>query len=97
MRAQTVGRVGGSRAGDPFAFEVAYVQQFRSHCPNLQYSNSFAVNKPVTASPEFLSILVPAEETDLIPPALRKISHTICLYLSTRDLNPSANLRLSYG
>lgn len=39
-------------------FEVVYVQQFRSHCSNLQGSNSFTVNKHITASLEFLSIVV---------------------------------------
>jgi len=82
---------------DTFVFEVAYIQQLRIHCANLQYNSSSTVNKHITTSPEFLTILASAEETDLIPPALRKISHAVCLYLSTRDLNPSANLRLSYG
>lgn len=35
-----------------------------------KYSNSFAVHKRITARPEFLRILVSAEATDLIPPAL---------------------------
>lgn len=98
MCAQTIGHVGGQHARDTFAFEVAYIQQLRSHSPNLQCSNSFTVNKHVTAVlREFSSIPVSDEETDLIPPALRKILHTICLCLSMRDLNLSANLRLSHG
>lgn len=83
--------VGDYSAGDAFTFEVVFIQQFSSHCPNLQYSCSLTENKHITASPEFLTIVVSAE---LILPALRKISRTICLYLLTRDLNPSANLSL---
>lgn len=84
--------VGDYSAGDAFRFEVVFIQHFSSHCPNLQYSNSLTENKH--NSPEFLPILVSA---DLILPALRKISHSICLYLLTRDLNPSANLSLLWA
>lgn len=83
--------VGDYGAGDAFRFEVVFMQHLSCPCPSLQHSVSLTENHHTTASPEFLPVLLSA---DLILPALRKISHTICLYLLTRDLNPSANLSL---